>query len=180
MQKRVFINPKVKDKVTVLKTVAESGGTHTLVQVELAVGGGTPPHYHTSFDEEFTAVQGTLGVMVNKKKILLQPGEKAVAPKNTLHRFFNPGREPIVFNVGIISPEERFIKSLCIGYGLAEDGLTNNKGIPSKLDHLAVLTEMSDTRFPGILGLLGKYLEGRARRARKRGVEKQLIEKYWN
>jgi quercetin dioxygenase-like cupin family protein len=178
MHKRVFYNPKVKDKVTVLKTPDETNGDHILVEVELAADGGTPKHYHTSFAETFIPVEGTLGVDVSKKKFRLDPGQSAIAQRNEVHRFYNPGNSVIRFHVKISPAENRFLESLCIGYGLADDGLTNDKGIPSKMDHLAVLLEHSDSRFTGFLKLIEPILLWRARKARKKGVMQELIAKY--
>lgn len=180
MKKRIFYNPKVKDKVTVLKTAEETNYDHILVEVELAPGGCTPKHYHTSFAETFIPIEGTLGVDVGKKTFRLQKNQVATANKNEIHRFYNPGKETISFQVKISPAENRFLESLCIGYGLADDGLTNNKGIPKKFDHLAVLLEHSDSRFTGFLRLIEPLLLSRARRARKKGVMKELIDKYWN
>lgn len=178
MEKRVFHNPRVKDKVTVLKTSEETGGDHILVEVELAPGGGTPKHYHTSFNETFIPVEGILGVDVGKKEFRLQHYQTATAKRNQVHRFYNPGEQTIRFRVKISPAENRFLESLCIGYGLADDGLTNNKGVPKKLDHLAVILEHSDTRFTGLLSLVEPFLLRRAKKARKKGVMKELIEHY--
>lgn len=178
MQKRVFYNPKVKDKVTVLKTADETGGDHLLVEVELAPGGGTPRHYHTSFNETFIPIEGVLGVEVGKKHLRLQAAASATARMNEVHRFYNPGKSPIRFHVKIFPAANRFLESLCIGYGLADDGLTNSKGIPKKFDHLAVLMEHADSRFTGFLGLIEPFLLRRAKKARRRGVLNGLIERY--
>lgn len=53
-----------------------------------------------------------------------------------------------------------------MGYGLADDGKTNDKGIPKKMDHLAVLMEHADTRLTGFLSLIEPWLLYRARGAR--------------
>lgn len=178
MQKRVFYNPKIKDKVTVLKTADDTGGDHILVEVELAPGGGTPRHYHTSFNETFIPINGVLGIEVDKKHLKLEGPASVTARMNEIHRFYNPGNSPIRFHVKIFPAANRFLESLCIGYGLADDGLTNNKGIPKKFDHLAVLMEHADSRFTGFLGLIEPFLLRRAKKARRRGVLDGLIEQY--
>jgi quercetin dioxygenase-like cupin family protein len=179
MKKRVFENPLIKDKVTVLKTTSESNGQYVLVEVELLPGGGNDMHYHTTFNEEFTAVEGVLGVAIGKKQLRLHPGEKAIAPIRQLHRFYNPGRETIRFHVKLIPPKDNFLKGLSIGYGLAADGLTSKKGIPKNFAHLALLLDLTDTRLPGWLSLLNPIIKSSARRARKKGIDKLLIEKYY-
>jgi quercetin dioxygenase-like cupin family protein len=178
MQKRVFYNPKVKDKVTVLKTAEETNGDHILVEVELAVGGGTPKHYHTTYNETFIPVEGVLGVDVGKKQLRLQGKETAKANISEVHRFYNPGKTPIRFHVKIFPAESRFLESLCIGYGLADDGKTNSKGIPKKFEHLSVLMEHSDSRFTGFLALIQPFLLRKARKARKKGILDQLRQQY--
>lgn len=178
MQKRVFYNPKIKDKVTVLKTAEETNGDHILVEVELAVGGGTPKHFHTSFNETFIPIQGVLGVDIGKKTFRLQEGNTAMAMKNEVHRFYNPGKAPISFQVKIHPAENRFLEALCIGYGLAEDGLTNDNGIPKKFDHMAVLFEHADSRMTGLLSMVEPLLRYRAKKARRKGVLEALKKKY--
>src|SRR5262245_20393664 len=145
MERRVFSNPHVKDKVTFLRTSKETDGKYTLLEVELGPGGGTPLHAHTSFDEEFTAVDGVLGIIVNKDRVYLRSGKSAVAPVGKFHRFYNPGKKPIRFMVKISPSCEGFEHSLKIGYGLAEDGQSNKKGIPKSFTHVALLTTMADT-----------------------------------
>jgi quercetin dioxygenase-like cupin family protein len=179
MKKRVFENPLIKDKVTVLKTASESGGKYVLVEVELQPGGGNNMHYHTSFSEEFTAVEGILGVDAGKKKMRLHPGEQAIVPIKQLHRFYNPGKEVIRFYVKVVPPKDNFLKGLSIGYGLAADGLTSKSGIPKSIAHLALILDLTDTRLPGLLSLLNPIIRSSARRARKKGIDKALFERYW-
>lgn len=45
-EKRRYYNPIQKDYATFLETSEETGGEFTLIEIEVAPGGGTPPHYH--------------------------------------------------------------------------------------------------------------------------------------
>ena len=65
---RTIYNPLQRDRVTFLKTAAETSGELMLVEVELAPGGGNPPHYHTSFSERFTPIVGELSVQLGKEQ----------------------------------------------------------------------------------------------------------------
>lgn len=178
MEKRVFENPLIKDKVTLLKSSRETNGAYTLVEVELEPGGGNTLHYHRSFEETFTAVEGVLSIGLKKRQLHLKPGESAVAGIKELHRFYNAGNTPIRFQVKLTPGSPGFEKGIAIGYGLADDGMTNKKGIPKKLDHLAVLLDLTDTRLPGFLAFISPYLMRRSKRAQRRGVLNTLENKY--
>jgi hypothetical protein len=65
-----------------------------------------------------------------------------------------------------------------IAYGLAKDGLTNREGMPKKLDYAALLLDFFDPEPTGMLRLMMPFLRWKARQARKRGVEKELIDRY--
>jgi hypothetical protein len=62
-----------------------------------------------------------------------------------------------------------------MAYGLAHDGRTNAKGIPSNPLHLALLFEVSDTYLAGVPLWLQRALAGPlASLAKRRGVPRQL------
>lgn len=177
--KREIVNPLIKDRVRFIKTAQESGGVYTEVEVTLMPDGGTPLHFHRKFSEGFTAIEGILGLeLKNKKQILLKPGEKYFVPMNVLHRFHNPTKSEIKFNVLIQPASEGFEYALRIMYGLAADGLTNKNSLPKSFAHTSILLSMGDNHAPGLLTLLSPLLKWSADKARKKGIEKELIEKY--
>jgi quercetin dioxygenase-like cupin family protein len=178
MERKVLENPLIKDKVTFLRTSAETEGAYTLLEVELAVGGGNSLHAHTSFDEEFIPMEGLLGIEVEKQKWEVKPGESAIAPIGKWHRFFNPGDKPIRFQVKLTPGSEGFERGLSIAYGLAGDGATNKKGIPKQFSHLALITSMTDTVIPGIFSIIQPILRWKARKAMENGIDQYLINKY--
>lgn len=175
---RTIHNPIIKDRVTFAKTAEETDGAYSLLEIELQPGGGNEMHYHKQFSEAFTAVDGELGVEVEGETFTLQPGESTTVAVGVKHRFFNPTDRPIRFTVKLEPGSHAFEQSLRILYGLARDGKTNARGIPTKMAHLALLAEMSDTRATGILSLVWPLLRWAARRARKKGVDKELIRQY--
>jgi hypothetical protein len=71
---RTIENPLIKDKATFLETTADTNGASTLIQVELAPSGGNGLHYHKTFDETFTVLEGSLGVQIGKKISYLSKG----------------------------------------------------------------------------------------------------------
>lgn len=175
---RRYYHPIQKDYATFLKTSAETGGEYSLIEVEVAPGGGNAPHYHKAYDECFEVLEGVLEVMVGGGTRVLRPRDKAVAPKNTLHNFRNPTREPTTFLVGLRPGSAGFEKALKAGYGLAADGLTRVDGTPRSLYHLAVLLEWSDVRLPGIFTVAEPLFGLLAKRARRKGIDSKLEAKY--
>jgi mannose-6-phosphate isomerase-like protein (cupin superfamily) len=176
---RIIVNPVLKDMTTFLKIARETNNESTQVEVRLMPGGGTPLHYHRNFSETFIAVEGVLGIATGRnKKVMLEPGDSATIEPGQVHRFFNPGNTRIRFNVEIQPGNTGFENALYILYGLAADGLTDHKGVPKKMSHMAIIGEMSEMYLPGVFRLLHPIFRAIASRARKNGKEQQLIDKY--
>ena len=175
---RRYYHPVQKDYTTFLETSEETGGDHTLLEIELAPGGGNTPHYHKTYDEHFEVVEGTLEVLVGKETRILRPGQKAAAPRNTLHRFRNPGEERARFLVELRPGSAGFEKAIKAGYGLARDGRVRADGTPKNLYHLAVLLEWSEIRLPGVFTIAEPLLRLLAKRARRKGIDRELEARY--
>ena len=173
-----YYHPLQKDYTTFLETSEETGGDHTLLEIELAPGGGNTPHYHKTYDEHFEVVEGTLEVLVGKETSVLRPGQKAVAPRNTLHKFRNPGEERARFLVELRPGSAGFEKAIKAGYGLARDGRVRADGTPKDLYHLAVLLEWSEIRLPGVFTIAEPLLRFLAKRARRKGIDRELEARY--
>lgn len=176
--KRIIINPVIKDMVTFVQTAAETGHKFTELEVRLMPGGGTPIHYHKTFSETFTVLEGVLSITAGKETFQLFTGESCTVPPKQLHRFFNASQEKVRFKTEVYPGHTGFENALFILYGLAGDGLTDQKGVPKKLEHLAVVSEISEMYLPGKFKLAQPLLSFIARRARKKGVEQGLIDKY--
>jgi mannose-6-phosphate isomerase-like protein (cupin superfamily) len=176
---RTIINPSHGYSVTFLVSGSENNGAFTYVEVVLPPKEGTPMHYHLDFTEEFEAVSGTLGLMLNGETIHLDPGEPAaLVPVKAVHRFFNPGDEPIRFRCRI-QPARRFEKLLRVIYGLGDDGLMKANGMPKSILHLALIYEIGESYFPGMPLWLQRGIFGLiAKVARRKGKDKEL-EKYY-
>jgi quercetin dioxygenase-like cupin family protein len=177
--KGVIVNPIFRDTVTFIKTSAETNGQFTEAELMLMPGGRNPLHYHLSYSETFTAIEGELGLgLARRRKKFLNPGETyTVEPKN-LHHFFNPNGREIKFKAVLKPGHEGFENSLRILYGLAEDGLVNKKGVPKRLQHLAIIACMADMNLPGFFTLISPLLKRIAKKAKDSGVEQQLIDRY--
>ena len=179
MKVRTIENPIIKDRITFVRTSAETGGEFSEIIVELSPGGGNEPHFHTLYSESFTPIEGSLGVLVGRDRKLIEPGETATVPPGVVHCFFNSSEHIVRFK-GEARPGYPGLELFAqIAYGLARDGYVNKKGYPNRINHIALLMEMGDIRIPGpTFRLLGPVLGWIASRARRRGVEQDLIERY--
>jgi quercetin dioxygenase-like cupin family protein len=176
-QRRIY-NPIQKDAVTFLETSAESNGRRALLELELAPGGGNSLHRHMTYGERFDVLEGTLTVEVSGTVHRLTCGEQAAAPAGAMHRFANETDERVVFRVEVTPGHPGFEHALQIVYGLASDGLVRPDGTPKSITHAALLIDLSETRVGGLIGLLTPLLKPVAWLARRRGIDRQLIERY--
>jgi len=179
--KRTIVNPLFKDTVTFVRTSAESDGTITEAEITLLPGGKNPIHYHKTYSETFTAIDGEAGVGLGKKeKKILKQGESYTVEPNNLHYWFNPTDREIKFRVEIKPGHEGFENSLRILYGMASDGLTDKNGIPKSIRHMAIVATMADMNIPGFFTFIFPLLKRIAKKAKDSGVEKELIDRYCN
>lgn len=177
MERKIY-NPIQKDQVTFLKTHADTNGECTLVEVELSDGGGVGLHYHKTYSEKFYCLEGDVQVQLGKKMLSLSPGQSAIADPNINHLFRNRSGKASRFQVELRPASRGFEQSLQIGYGLATDGLCKPNGFPKDKLALAWLFDISESNLPGWMSVFEFILRGQAKKARKKGVDKELIEKY--
>ena len=176
--KRKIYNPIQKDTVTFLKTAADTNSEYTLVEVELADGGGVGLHYHKTYAEAFECIDGEVQIKLDKKLYTLKQGESATAQPNINHLFRNRSGKPCRFRVELRPASKGFEQSLQIGYGLANDGLCKPNGFPKDKLALAWLFDISESNLPGWMSIFEFILRKQARKARQKGIDRQLLEKY--
>jgi quercetin dioxygenase-like cupin family protein len=177
MERKIY-NPIQKDQVIFLKTHADTGGEYTLVEVALADNGGVGLHYHKTYSEKFTCMEGDLQVQLAKSIHTLKTGESATAAPNVNHLFRNRSGKPCRFTVELRPASRGFEQSLQIGYGLANEGLCKPNGFPKDRLALAWLFEISESNLPGWMSIFEFILRKQAKKAMAKGIDKQLIESY--
>jgi len=177
MERKIY-NPIQKDTVIFIKTSADTNGECTLVEVELAHGGGVGLHYHKTYSERFECIEGIVQVQLGKTIHTLNPGESATAEPNVNHLFRNRSGKPCKFRVELRPASPGFEQSLQIGYGLARDGKCKPNGFPKDKLALAWLFDISESNLPGWMSLFEFILRWQAKKARKKGIDKLLTEKY--
>ena len=175
---RRIYNPVQKDYVTFLKTGEETKGEYTLVEVELAPKGGVGLHFHKTYSEKFECLEGELKVETGKTIHTLLPSQTATAHPPVPHRFFNTSDKVCKFRCELRPASRGFEQSLQVGYGLARDGQTNANGFPKDRLALAWLFEISESNLPGWMSFFEFILRRQAKKARRLGLDKTLVEKY--
>lgn len=177
MERKIY-NPIQKDTVTFLKTAADTNGECTLVEVELADGGGVGLHYHKTYSEKFECLEGQVQVKLGKVLYTLKPGESATADPHINHLFRNRSGMPCRFRVELRPASRGFEQSLQVGYGLARDGACKPNGFPKDRLALAWLFDISESNLPGWMSLFEFMLRMQAKKARKKGIDSILTERY--
>ena len=179
--KRRITNPVFEDEVRFVKTAEETGGEVTELEIILKPGGGNDLHYHQTYEEVFTAVDGSLGVRLGRdaEEKILEPGQSEVVQRGQIHAFFNPTDADITFKVELKPGHTGFEQSLRIMYGLAHDGQVNDKGMPTNPKYLGVIARLSEMRSPNlVLRLCEPLFLWLGKRAEKDGTLDELVDKY--
>ncbi|GAA0453534.1 cupin domain-containing protein [Alkalibacillus silvisoli] len=168
-----------KERITFLKTSRETEGAYEYIEVDLPPAKEGPGlHYHNNFEEEFEVIDGKLKVTIAEEDHVLQQGETKTITKETNHTFSNASEEQSVTFRVKITPAHQFEESMRILYGLMEDGKTNDKGVPNNKTYAAIALYMQDSRVVRMPFLLKYFLNYLAKKGKKKGVDKELIEKY--
>jgi quercetin dioxygenase-like cupin family protein len=177
MERKIY-NPIQKDTVTFLKTHTDTNGAYTLVEVELANGGGVGLHYHKTYSEKFTCTDGVVQVQLGKKLTALQAGESATAQPKVNHLFRNRSGKACRFTVELRPASKGFEQSLQIAYGLARDGYCKSNGFPKDKLALAWLFDISESNLPGWMSVIEFILRRQSKKAMQKGIDQQLMERY--
>jgi mannose-6-phosphate isomerase-like protein (cupin superfamily) len=149
----VLENPVTGERLIFRKCAADTGGELVVVECVVQPGGAVAAaHVHPAQEERFEVLRGTLGVRLGRKKVTAGPGERLTVPAGTAHKFWNAGEDEAHF-VCEIRPAGQFEQLVETMFGLAADGRTNRKGMPSPL-RLAVIARhhFADLRLPLVPG----------------------------
>jgi quercetin dioxygenase-like cupin family protein len=133
-------NPVTGEVLVFHRTAEETNGESVLVEVIVRLDGFVAAaHVHPYQAERFEVIDGLLGLRVGDQELLAGPGDVAVVPSGTPHRFWNAGRTEARF-VAEVRPALQFESLIETMFTLAAEGKTNRKGMPSPL-RLAVIAK---------------------------------------
>jgi quercetin dioxygenase-like cupin family protein len=134
-------NPVTGERVTFLKTSAETDGELVLIDTTVARGGFVAAeHLHPYQCERFEIVCGEVEFKLGKEISVAKPGDVLMVEPSVPHRFRNVGEEEIRF-LTEVRPALSFETFLQTMFGLASDGKTNEKGLPNPLRLAVIMNE---------------------------------------
>ena len=64
----------------------DTGGAWSLMEEEIPIGHGPPPHRH-DWDEAYYVIEGALDFEMDGKQVTIRRGDFAYLPRNTVHAF---------------------------------------------------------------------------------------------
>ena len=170
---KTIINREGNYSATFVKTGKETNNAFELVQVELEPNGGNDWHYHTSFLEEFTVIDGKIRIGKNGEEIMLGKGQSTAAEKNDMHYFKNALNKKSVLMVKV-TPAAGLEKTLRVAYGLINDGLLKNDMTENPW-HMCLLLGYSESYLEGMPGWFQEPLiTALAKIAQWKGEDKEL------
>ena len=151
------MNEVTGETITFLETAADTDGAYTLIEVEVAPGGGVPmAHVHPNQTETFEIVSGRLSMRSGGDTLVAEPGDVVHIHPGRVHRFWNETAYPARFRCRV-EPAlefERFIETM---FALAADGKLSGRGMPGPLRLAAIANaHFADTRAPYIPAWLQK------------------------
>ena len=138
-------NPITGERVTFLKTAADTDGEVVVIDTTVAPDGFVAAeHIHPYQSERFEILEGEAEFKLGKEITVAKPGDVVMVEPGTPHRFRNlSDREEIRFRTAV-RPALSFETFLQTMYGLASDGKTNKKGLPNPFRLAVIINEHFD------------------------------------
>jgi mannose-6-phosphate isomerase-like protein (cupin superfamily) len=159
---QVIRNPVTGETVTFLETAADSGGRSLRIEmVADAKAAGAAEHVHPHLTERHEVQEGRLHFRVDKEERVLEASGRLEISPGTPHSFRNADAEPARVLVEY-EPASRFEDFMEIVYRLAEQGRTNDKGLPRNFLQAAVIAQayLDDIALPRVPLFLQRLLFG--------------------
>jgi quercetin dioxygenase-like cupin family protein len=129
----IYENRVQGDRFVVREGSADTGGARLVGDLYIRPGGAVAgKHVHAYITERFEVVTGTVRFHVGGRDELAPRGERIEVLPGVVHDWWNVGDDEAHVLVDI-SPAERFELMIENLYGLANDGKTDSRGVPSLL-----------------------------------------------
>jgi quercetin dioxygenase-like cupin family protein len=146
MSKRgdAFNNPITGEHGAVRLGTEDTPDKRIVTDLRVRPGGAViGEHVHPSIDERFTVISGKIGYRLNGKDGVATGGDVLEIERGMVHDWWNAGDNEARVIVEVM-PADRFEIMISTLFGLANDGKTNEKGVPSPLQMAVIAQEFSD------------------------------------
>jgi mannose-6-phosphate isomerase-like protein (cupin superfamily) len=152
---KVVENPASGERIVVLRTGADTGGSLLEFELHLAPGGHVPSgHMHPEQEERFTVLEGRARFRLGIRTVMVGPGETVTVRPGTAHRFANAGAGPARLLVQV-RPALNMEELLETAAALTREGSAVLAGRPRLLDLALFLREFErEVRAPVLPALL--------------------------
>jgi quercetin dioxygenase-like cupin family protein len=132
-------NPLTGERMTFLKTTADTNGQSLEFEFIAPPGWSVPAHIHPYQQERTEMISGVLSGRVAGEEIGLVAGEVRVVPSGVVHAWRNPSdQQEARFSVEF-SPALKMESGFETAWGLARDGKATKAGVPKNPLQLVVL-----------------------------------------
>ncbi|MEX5270387.1 cupin domain-containing protein [Kocuria sabuli] len=175
----VYRDEEQGTSLTWVRTGEETGGEYGLIYGEYSPGAGVFPHFHKDYVETFRVLDGHGAGKVAGRAVQLRAGDEAVVPREAVHQFRCSGERTVRFLVEVRPAHPGFEKWVVTLQHMAAAGLTHPDGRPKNLYHAALVLVESDVNLPGAGRALMPVFRLLAGRARRKGIDRMLEEKYY-
>jgi quercetin dioxygenase-like cupin family protein len=137
-------NPVTGERGIVLEAPQENPQRRLVAEMHVRPGGAVVgEHLHPAIVERFEVLGGQLGVSLDGERSSLGPGDAIEVRPGRWHDWWQEGDEKAIVRVEV-TPADRFVELIRTLFGLAVDGKTNAKGMPSPLQLVAIAAEFDD------------------------------------
>jgi mannose-6-phosphate isomerase-like protein (cupin superfamily) len=144
----VYYNPPCRQKIVVRTPAAETNGERSVLDLYVAPGGfAADYHVHPLSEERFRLVRGRLRVNIDGEDTVLdEVGQTVAVPPGVTHRFFSGSETEETFAVVEFRNRADRFENLLLRqlFGLAEDGKSDEHGVPNLLQSAVTMLEFSD------------------------------------
>ena len=130
-------NPVSGERITFLRTAADTGGELLEFELELAPDGHVPgAHVHPEQEERFYVQSGRMKFRKGRRRVVAEAGDTVIVPAGTVHSFENAGADVARCRVEVV-PALDMEHLLETTVELAIEGNVTRTGMPKPL-HLAL------------------------------------------
>ena len=179
MKNRVHSNPILGNRIEFKELCEDTNGTRTVAEIILDPRGSTPLHYHNEFSEYYEVLEGELTMQAGKEIKTLKKGDYVLIPIKMVHRYYNETDQSVKFKVVIQPGNIGYQLLVSVLNGLARDGKVGKNGLPGSWLVRGYLSVAAGSNVPGILSWLQPLLNWLYKLAVKKGIDKQLLTKYY-